>query len=279
MAQDLKISELIRQALNIDTQGSNIVIDPLVQSNKYIVPAYIPGEGNKSLDLGLMFNIIKLYVDQAAQDAVQQVIDEGGIDSGGSSGGTSADVTQLQNQITELRTAVYNPSNYPVTYIKLTNGTQNSLYQIVSGIGQASPYTENNPITITTSSITPDNFYVTIQPTTYTSSGTATVQLTIDGGNPYAGGTIGTIIVKAYFTTSNGQYEATKVISDFVDTTLDYSNPSIPTQTFNISTTIPSNASISQVAVTCSVSGKELGTSGVNIGGSTISVGIGTIKL
>jgi len=74
-------------------------------------------------------------------------------------------------------------------------------------MGQNSPYTEANPIVINTSYIVPDNFYVTIQPTALTHSNgvaTAAIQLTIDGSSPYTGGTVGTIIIKTNFITSNG---------------------------------------------------------------------------
>jgi hypothetical protein len=75
MAQDLKISELAAKAFNVETSVTDVVVDNITQSGKYIVPAYIPGEGNKSLDIGLLFNIFKLYINQAAQQAVQNVID------------------------------------------------------------------------------------------------------------------------------------------------------------------------------------------------------------
>ena len=275
MAQDLKISQLPVYSL-----GTNIA--SLMLAGKIVVPATINENNilnNRGLDIGQLLSLLKVYVDQAASTAVQNIIDQGEIGGGGSGG--SADTTQIQNQITELRNAVYNPSNYPTTYLKLTNGSTNSMYQIVTGMGQNSPYTESNPIIITTSQIVPDNFYVTIQPTTLMhSNGTATtsIQLTIDGSSPYAGGTVGTIVIKTNFVTSNGQYEVTKTISDFVNTTVNSQNE-FPIYTTNMSTNIPSTYNVSQVSVTCSISGKELGTSGVYISGGTVSVGMGTIKL
>lgn len=276
MAQDLKISQLPVYSLGTD-------ITSLMLAGKIVVPATISENNilnNRGLDIGQLLSLLRVYVDQAASTAVQNIIDQGEIGGGDSSGG-SADTTQIQNQITELRNAVYNPSNYPTTYLKLTNGSTNSMYQIVTGIGQNSPYTESNPIIITTSQIVPDNFYVTIQPTTLIhSNGTATtsIQLTIDGSSPYTGGTVGTIVIRTNFVTSNGQYEVTKTISDFVNTTVNSQNE-FPIYTTNMSTNIPSTYNVSQVSVTCSISGKELGTSGVYISGGTVSVGMGTIKL
>lgn len=278
MAQDLKISQLPVYSLGTD-------ITSLMLAGKIVVPATISENNilnNRGLDIGQLLSLLKVYVDQAAATAVQNVIDQGQISPGsGGSGGSSTDTTQIQNQITELRNAVYNPSNYPTTYLKLTNGSTNSMYQIVTGIGQNSPYTEANPIVITTSSIVPDNFYVTIQPTTLIhSNGTATtsIQLTIDGSSPYTGGTVGIIVIRTNFVTSNGQYEVTKTVSDFANTTVNSQNE-FPIYTTNMSTDIPSTYNVSQVSVTCSISGKELGTSGVYISGGTVSVGMGTIKL
>lgn len=277
MAQDLKISQLPVYSLGAD-------ITSLMLAGKIVVPATINENNilnNRGLDIGQLLSLLRTYVDQAASTAVQNVIDQGGISPGGGSSGSSTDTTQIQNQITELRNAMYNPSNYPTTYLKLTNGSTNSMYQIVTGMGQNSPYTESNPIVITTTQIVPDNFYITIQPTTLMhSNGTATtsIQLTIDGSSPYTGGTVGTIVIRTNFVTSNGQYEVTKTISDFVDTTVDSQN-SFPIYTTNMSVDIPSTYNVSQVSVTCSISGKELGTSGVYISGGTVSIGMGTIKL
>lgn len=277
MAQDLKISQLPIYSLGTS-------VEPLMSSGKIIVPATVNENNvlnNKGLDIGQLLNLLRIYVDQAASDAVQNIIDQGGISPGGGGEQSSVDVTQIQNQITELRNNIYNPSNYPTTYLKLTNGSTDSMYQIVTGLGQNSPYTEANPIVINTSYVVPDNFYITIQPTALTHSNgvaTAAIQLTIDGSSPYTGGTVGTIIIKTNFITSNGQYESVKTVSDFVNTTVNSQN-SFPIYTTNVSVNIPSTYTVSQVSVTCSISGKELGTSGVYITGGTVSIGMGTIKL
>ena len=286
MAQDLKISELIRKAFDISTSGSSIDISTIASHGKFIVPSLVVGEGNRSLDLGLMFDIMRAYIEQSVETAVANYITANGSGSGGSSGGggsytPSEDITQLRNQIVELRNAVYNPTNYPTTYIKLKSGSTESEYQIPTGLGQTTANGSNNPIIINTTSTAADNFQVTIVPSSYTvSNGTASanIELNINGAPPYAGGTVGTIVVKTYFTTSNGQYEATQTINDFASTTLSSSNPSIPTQNLTMTVSVPNNTSISQVSTTCSVAGKNLGTSGVNVGG-TIRSGIGTIKL
>lgn len=287
MAQDLKISELARNAFNVDTSGTNINIDPITAVGKFIIPSLVVGEGNKSLDLGLMFSLMKQYLISAVETAVDNYMaGNGGSSSGGSSGGggsytPSEDITQLRNQIVELRNAVYNPTNYPTTYIKLKSGNTESEYQIPTGLGQTTANGSNNPIIINTTSTAADNFQVTIVPSSYTiSNGTASanIELNINGAPPYAGGTVGTIVVKTYFTTSNGQYETSQTINDFASTTLSSSNPSIPTQNLTMTVSVPNNTSVSQVSTTCSVAGKNLGTSGVNVGG-TIRSGIGTIKL
>ena len=285
MAQDLKISELIKKAFDIDTSGSNIDIRTITSNGKFLIPSLVVGEGNRSLDLGLMFDIMRAYIEQSVETTVANYIAANGSGSGSGGGGgsytPSEDITQLRNQIVELRNAVYNPTNYPTTYIKLKSGNTESEYQIPTGLGQTTANGSNNPIIINTTSTAADNFQVTIVPSSYTvSNGTASanIELNINGAPPYAGGTVGTIVVKTYFTTSNGQYETSQTISDFASTTLSSSNPSIPTQNLTMTVSVPNNTSVSQVSTTCSVAGKNLGTSGVNVGG-TIRSGIGTIKL
>lgn len=273
MGQDLKISQLPNQPFNIDTTGTTIDISPLLRSGKYIIPATINDNNqaiNRSIDLGQLLNILKLYINQAAAEAVQEQIES--IEGGG-----NVDVTNLQNQIIEIRNTIYDPSKYPITFIKLTDGTNNSLYQIATGLGQTSPYTDDNPIVINTTSVTPDNFYVTIQPSNYSLSGntaSTSILLDIDGSSPYVGGTVGVIVIRVYFNTSSGQYESSITINDYQNTTL----TSTLEQTFNLTVTVPSGTVLQQVSATCSISGKELGSSGVKIG-DTIKVGTGTIKL
>ena len=281
MAQDLKISELIPTV--IDTSGSTIV-DSIISTGKFIIPAYIPGEGNKGVDLGNMFNIFKLYIDQAAEQAVQNQIDQNNIGgNGSSSSGESVDLTQIQNQINEIRNDLYNPSNYPVTYIKLTDGTTDSIYQIATGIGQSSPYTETNPITIITSSVVPDNFYVTIGINTPVISGTtATVPVNLNiysefNNAVFAGGTIGSIRIIVNLTTQNGQYEALDTYTSLSSTVLNSSNKHAVLNE-NLALTVPSGTNVSLATVTCYISGVPLGDSGV-YAGNTVILGTGRIKL
>lgn len=286
MAQDLKISELAAKAFNVETSGTDVVVDNITQSGKYIVPAYIPGEGNKSLDIGLLFNIFKLYINQAAQQAVQNVIDQGGGSSGGSSGGgsSSQDITALSNQINELRNAVYNPQNYPTTFIKLVNGSDSIIYQIVSGLGQSSAYGQSNPIVIHTTQVDPADFYVEILPGIPTKSGDSILlPVTVSvysqkGSDTYNGGTIGQIIITGTLTTSNGQYEARTTTNALASVTLNSSKTSDTVTDyleFDAGDATPSLAT-----VTCSVHGTALGSYGTYIySNQTAGAGSGTITV
>ena len=286
MAQDLKISELAAKAFNVETSGTDVVVDNITQSGKYIVPAYIPGEGNKSLDIGLLFNIFKLYINQAAQQAVQNIIDQGGGSSGGSSGGgsSSQDTTALSNQINELRNAVYNPQNYPTTFIKLVNGSDSIIYQIVSGLGQSSAYGQNNPIVIHTTQVDPADFYVEILPGIPTKSGDSVLlPVTVSvysqkGSDTYNGGTIGQIIITGTLTTSNGQYEARTTTNALASVNLNSSKTSDTVTDyleFDAGDATPSLAT-----VTCSVHGTALGSYGTYIySNQTAGAGSGTITV
>lgn len=289
MAQDLKISELAAKAFNVETSGTDIIVDNIAQSGKYIVPAYIPGEGNKSIDIGLLFNIFKLYIDQAAQQAVQNVVNQGGgsfpSDSGSGSGsGSGTDYTNLSNQINDIRSAVYNPQNYPVTFLKLVSGSNTVTYQITTGLGQTSAYGPSNPIIINTTQVTPANFYVMITPGTPTSNGVrVTVPVTVQiysqkDGAVYAGGTIGAIVITGTLTTSNGQYDARKTNSTLQSVTLNSSKTSeIVTDYLEFDS---GSASVSLATVTCSVHDVPLGGYGTYIySNQTAGAGSGTITI
>jgi hypothetical protein len=66
MAQDLKISQLPIYSL-----GTNI--ESLMNSGKIIVPATVNENNvlnNKGLDIGQLLNLLRIYVDQAASNAV-----------------------------------------------------------------------------------------------------------------------------------------------------------------------------------------------------------------
>lgn len=284
MAQDLKISELAAKAFNVETSGTDVVVDNITQSGKYIVPAYIPGEGNKSLDIGLLFNIFKLYINQAAQQAVQNIIDQGGGTSSSSSNSENEDITALSNQINELRNAVYNPQNYPTTFIKLVNGSSSIVYQIVSGLGQSSAYGQNNPIVIHTTQVDPADFYVEILPGIPTKSGDSILlPVTVSvysqkGSDTYNGGTIGQIIITGTLTTSNGQYEARTTTNALASVNLNSSKTSDTVTAyleFDAGDATPSLAT-----VTCSVHGTALGSYGTYIySNQTAGAGSGTITV
>lgn len=291
MAQDLKISELAAKAFNVETSGTNITVDNIVQSGKYIVPAYIPGEGNKSIDIGLLFNIFKLYIDQAAQQAVQNVVNQGGGSfpsdpggGGGSGSGSGTDYTNLSNQINDIRSAIYNPQNYPVTFLKLVGGSNTVTYQITTGLGQTSAYGPSNPIVINTTQVTPANFYVMITPGTPTSNGVrVTVPVTVQiysqiDGAVYTGGTIGAIVISGTLTTSNGQYDARRTISSVQSVTL---NSSKTSETVTDYLEFDSgSASVSLATVTCSIHDVPLGGYGTYIySNQTVGIGSGTITL
>jgi hypothetical protein len=66
MAQDLKISQLPIYSL-----GTNV--ESLMSSGKIIVPATVNEINvlnNKGLDIGQLLNLLRIYVDQAASNAV-----------------------------------------------------------------------------------------------------------------------------------------------------------------------------------------------------------------
>jgi hypothetical protein len=66
MAQDLKISQLPIYSL-----GTNI--ESLMNSGKIIIPATVNENNvlnNKGLDIGQLLNLLRIYVDQAASNAV-----------------------------------------------------------------------------------------------------------------------------------------------------------------------------------------------------------------
>jgi hypothetical protein len=66
MAQDLKISQLPIYSL-----GTNV--ESLMNSGKIIVPATVNENNvlnNKGLDIGQLLNLLRIYVDQAASNAV-----------------------------------------------------------------------------------------------------------------------------------------------------------------------------------------------------------------
>ena len=80
MAQDLKISQLPVYSLGTD-------IASLMLAGKIVVPATINENNilnNRGLDIGQLLSLLKVYVDQAAATAVQNVIDQGEISGGGS---------------------------------------------------------------------------------------------------------------------------------------------------------------------------------------------------
>lgn len=290
MAQDLKISELAAKAFNVETSGTDITVDNIAQSGKYIVPAYIPGEGNKSIDIGLLFNIFKLYIDQAAQQAVKNVVAQGqetttdGSEGNPGSNPGGTDITNLSNQINDLRSAMYNPQNYPITFLKLVSGSNSIMYQINTGLGQTSAYGQNNPIVINTTSVTPANFYVMITPGTPVNNGAkVTVPVTVEiysqiNGAVYAGGVIGEIVITGTLTTSNGQYDARKTNN---------SVQSVALNTSKISETVTDylefdsgDASVSLATVTCSVHDIPLGGYGTYIySNKTAGAGSGTITI
>ena len=287
MAQDLKISELAAKAFNVETSGTNVTVDNITQSGKYIIPAYIPGEGNKSIDIGLLFNIFKLYIDQAAQQAVQNVVNQGGgsfPSDSGSGSGSGTDYTNLSNQINDIRSAIYNPQNYPVTFLKLVSGSNTITYQITTGLGQTSAYGPSNPIVINTTQVTPANFYVMITPGTPTSNGVkVTVPVTVQiysqkDGAVYAGGIIGAIVITGTLTTSNGQYDARKTNSTLQSVTL---NSSKTSETVTDYLEFDSgSASVSLATVTCSVHDVPLGGYGTYIySNQTAGAGSGTITI
>lgn len=294
MAQDLKISQLAVQPINIPISGSDVDISNIIQSGKFFIPAAVV-EGtndvqNKSLDLGLVFNLFKLYIDQAAAQAIQDQIAQNNINpNGGSSGGGSSsggDYTNLLNQINQLREAIYNPSNYPVTHIRLVANNQESNYQIASGLGQSSQYTEDNPIVIYTSSITPDDVYVTVGlgdvvVNNGVISTTATVNIYSQyNGKVYQGcsaGDLDPVKVKVVYTTSKGTYEASGQTSSLNAIALNSTNTSTQTTISLNTNTNQGNLTVSLATVTCEIGGKAVSGSGYRTGTTNIN-GTGTIK-
>jgi len=66
MTQDLKISQLPIYSLGTS-------VEPLMSSGKIIVPATVNENNvlnNKGLDIGQLLNLLRIYVDQAASNAV-----------------------------------------------------------------------------------------------------------------------------------------------------------------------------------------------------------------
>lgn len=295
MAQDLKISQLAVQPINIPTSGSEVDVSDIIQSGKFFIPAAVV-EGtsniqNKSLDIGLIFNLFKLYIDQAAAQAVQDYRDQGNVSPGGSGGGSeggggSEDYTMLANQINQLRQDIYNPSNYPVTYIRLVAGNEESNYQISTGLGQTSQYTEQNPIIIHTTDITPDDVYVTFRlGDIVVNQGVITTQVTVTIYSEYnnkiyqgcSAGSLDPVKVRVMYTTNNGQYETSAQTNALSAVALDSSTTSATT-TLQLSTnTNQGGISVSLATVTCEIGGKAISGSGYKTGTTNVD-GTGTIK-
>lgn len=303
MAQDLKISQLPIQPINIPISGSDVDVSDIIQSGKFFIPAAVV-EGtnniqNKSIDIGLIFNLFKLYIDQAAAQAIQDQIAQGNINTGGGSGGgseggggttpsggSSEDYTALSNQINQLRQDVYNPSNYPTTFIKLVAGDEESSYQISTGLKQQSQYTEQNPIVIHTTNITPDDVYAIVSlGNIVVNSGVISTQVTVSiysyyNGRTYQGcsaGDLSPVKVKVIFTTSNGQYEITGQSTALNSVVLDSSNTSTSTSFQLNKGTNQSNITVSLATVTCEIGGKAVSGAGYRTGTTNVD-GTGTIK-
>lgn len=293
MAQDLKISQLAVQPINIPISGSDVDVSDIIQSGKFFIPAAVV-EGtndiqNKSLDIGLIFNLFKLYIDQAAAQAVQDYRDQGNVSpGGGSSGGSSGsgDYTALSNQINQLRQDIYNPSNYPVTYIKLVSGSEESNYQISTGLGQTSQYTEQNPIVIHTTNITPDDVYVTFRiGDIVVNQGVITTQVTVTIYSEYnnkvyqgcSAGDLDPVKVRVMYTTNNGQYEASAQTSTLSDVSLNSSKTSATATLQLYTNTSQGNISVSLATATCEIGGKAISGSGYKTGTTNVD-GTGTIK-
>lgn len=302
MAQDLKISQLPIQPINIPISGSDVDVSDIIQSGKFFIPAAVV-EGtnniqNKSIDIGLIFNLFKLYIDQAAAQAIQDQIAQGNINTGGGSGGSSEgggttpsggssdDYTALSNQINQLRQDVYNPSNYPTTFIKLVAGNEESSYQISTGLKQQSQYTEQNPIVIHTTNITPDDVYAIVSlGNIVVNNGVISTQVTVSiysyyNGRTYQGcnaGDLSPVKVKVIFTTSNGQYEITGQSTALNSVVLDSSNTSTSTSFQLNKGTNQSNITVSLATVTCEIGDKAVSGAGYRTGTTNVD-GTGTIK-
>ena len=302
MAQDLKISQLPIQPINIPISGSDVDVSDIIQSGKFFIPAAVV-EGtnniqNKSIDIGLIFNLFKLYIDQAAAQAIQDQIAQGNINTGGGSGedsgeggttpggGTNENYTALSNQINQLRQDVYNPSNYPTTFIKLVAGSEESSYQISTGLKQQSQYTEQNPIVIHTTSITPDDVYAIVSlGNIVINNGIISTQVTVSiysyyNGRTYQGcsaGDLSPVKVKVIYTTSNGQYEITGQSTALNSVVLDSSNTSTSTSFQLNKGTNQSNITVSLATVTCEIGGKAVSGAGYRTGTTNVD-GTGTIK-
>lgn len=283
MGRDLKISELTRAS--IDTTIAN-----LTQNGKYIVPAYVSNEGSRSIDLGLLLSVFVDYINTAAAQAVQDIIDQGGGGGGGDTPSTdyqsqitnlSNRVNNLSNQLTQLRTDVTNPTNYPTTYIELVDLNNTVAYQIPSGYGQRSSYTINNPITINVSSFRAPNYLVSLsilgQTETVNQSDstkkdiTIAVRIIITANNGYEGGAITSLVISGRMSTSGGTYERTVSVGPYGDPQSESSGLTIEQ---NLQYTTPNNISIDAHFVTCSINSTDLGLSASYIPSSQSSNGV-----
>lgn len=283
MGQDLKISELQRATVNVN-QDTNTLVTNLTQTGKFIIPSYVAGEGSRSIDLGQLFSIFKTYVGIAAAQAVQDIYSQGGGGSssgsgqsgsgddsgGGSSGDGQTDnyanqIANLREQISELRTNINTPANYPTTFIRLVSETSTANYQIPTGYGQRSSFTQSNPLVISVTGFKAPNFSVDInmvsqQRTTNESDNTKDnvrmrVNIEIKAPNGYSGGQVQTLVVQGRMSTSTGTEATSKTFTSLGDPALD----PIPAFDVDLVYAIPKSVTIDAHFVTCSINTVELG--------------------
>lgn len=277
-----------------------------IVAGKYWIPALMPNDPdtkNGRVDLGEMLLRVYNAISAAVQTEIQRRIDNGeiGTGSGGSGGsqGQSQDMSTITNQIAELNykvesmwTGIDTQSGtaiWPTHHIKLIAPGQTSIvYQLGTAPGTSS-YTYNNPIEINTTNVSLPNFYVTIsivgEPSINNSNYIA-IRVTItvsskQGTIQLLGGTIGSVVITGSASTSAGTQEFSSAIVDKSEVTLGESNISTSFETDLLSqSTLPEGTTLNSVVVTCSVSGKALGSSANYVMQNRVGMaGSGQIKL